>query len=323
MHELKNFQLYIYFKFKGKRGAITDTPLTKAIKTEKMEDIKRLLDEGVDCLLSNANEEFPLALAVKCGNPDIFLALAENRQFEGSNEPLKLAAKHGLNKALEVLIKKGGDPSLSTGYEKDSSLLLDALNDEKIDIVRVLIQNEADVNMVNKLGKNALALALEKPNLEEFLMPIISQTKNVDKRLGYYNDETALMQACKMGNVQAIKALLQYNSNPNLFDRNGKTALHIACENGHKEAVQLLIEHNANLNIQDENNQLPIDLVDAHKREEIEYLLKTKGVDEETNVQARQINLAVAYQNLMDNMAKMIILGEETHPVERLKRQHP
>merc|ERR1711935_990709 len=61
---------------------------------------------------------------------------------------------------------------------------------------------------------------------------------------------TPLYIAARNGHVDAVRALLEHNADPNLAttDEYGATPLYIAAQNGHVDAVQALLEQNANPN---------------------------------------------------------------------------
>jgi len=57
------------------------------------------------------------------------------------------------------------------------------------------------------------------------------------------------MFACKSGNIQLVKDLLQNgNVDINYRAKDGKTALMMACEHNQLEVVKLLVNSNVNIN---------------------------------------------------------------------------
>ena len=56
------------------------------------------------------------------------------------------------------------------------------------------------------------------------------------------NDYTALMLACKTGQIEIARLLLEQEVNVNLQSRHGDTALMFACKQGYTEIVQLLMQ---------------------------------------------------------------------------------
>lgn len=73
--------------------------------------------------------------------------------------------------------------------------------------------------------------------------------------------KTPLMYACKKGNLEAIKLLLEYGADIDLQSYDEDTALIMAIsgsidnikENGNKKIVELLLKQGANANLQNED----------------------------------------------------------------------
>lgn len=75
--------------------------------------------------------------------------------------PLCIAAEYGYDVLVKELIKKGGDPNITSGEDKDTPLILAAgRGHEKV--AKVLLENGADKDMGNKFGDTALDVAEEK-----------------------------------------------------------------------------------------------------------------------------------------------------------------
>ncbi len=76
-----------------------------------------------------------------------------------------LAARHGYLGILQILYKAGGDLNkIST--DRDNSPLMDAASEGHHEIVRFLINHEADLERKSKSGQTALALAVGNKNLD-------------------------------------------------------------------------------------------------------------------------------------------------------------
>ena len=63
------------------------------------------------------------------------------------------------------------------------------------------------------------------------------------------HNETALMTACKTGNVDAIDLLLLFGANPNITNDDGRTCIHYTvigiCS---REVLQVIIAHGVDVN---------------------------------------------------------------------------
>ena len=54
-----------------------------------------------------------------------------------------------------------------------------------------------------------------------------------------------LLDACRTGDLQTVKELIENKVNINQFDKNKSTPLHLAVSKGHIEIAQLLLENGA------------------------------------------------------------------------------
>ena len=56
------------------------------------------------------------------------------------------------------------------------------------------------------------------------------------------------VNACKMGDISKVEAMLKQGIDPNVTDDFGSTGLMVAAVNGHIEIIQLLLKYGANIN---------------------------------------------------------------------------
>ena len=59
------------------------------------------------------------------------------------------------------------------------------------------------------------------------------------------NTENKLCEACKTGDIQAVKECLRQGERVDSRDNMGKSCLYLACANGHTEIVKILLEAGA------------------------------------------------------------------------------
>jgi len=87
-----------------------------------------------------------------------------------------------------------------------------AYEKNNINIIKLLLENKADINYTDK------------------------------------NDNTILHKACKENNVELAKFLIKKGANINCKNEDDNTALHIVCKNNNEELIKLLINKGANIN---------------------------------------------------------------------------
>jgi hypothetical protein len=118
-----------------------------------------------------------------------------------------------------------------------------AAENGRVDVVKVLIQNGADLNAVDINKCTALHRAAEDGHVDVVKL-LLQNGADVNAFEEYYL--TALhITAKESGNVDVAKVLIQNGANVNAVDRDHKTALHWAAKNGHVDVAQVLIQHGA------------------------------------------------------------------------------
>lgn len=112
----------------------------------------------------------------------------------------------------------------------------------QLEVVKILIENGADVNMKDGANWTALTCSAKKgyDSVVKFLLEHGAETDNKESP-GY----TALSLASIHGYEKTVEVLLQYKANVNIPDNEGRTALDKAVERNHKRIIELLKEHGA------------------------------------------------------------------------------
>ena len=101
----------------------------------------------------------------------------------------------------------------------------------------------------------------------------------VKKILAQNKDKTtAIMGACFLGDLDAVKKLLSEGVHVNVKEpAYGNTPLCFASFGGHKEIVKLLIDKGADVNVKNKLGGTPISLASAKSYQELVDLLKKSG----------------------------------------------
>ena len=96
---------------------------------------------------------------------------------------------------------------------------------------------------------------------------------------------TALFNAVSLGHVEATKALLAHEANPNHAAENGVTCLHIAASFGHVKILEMLLDSGADMNVPHPFAQTtPLHFAAEMGRSDVIKLLCSRGA----NVHARK-----------------------------------
>ena len=197
-----------------------ETPLMYAIMKGYKETVKILIENKADINKRNRNNANALIYAYMYGHDDIANILLQNGSDSldkslkvchlnqstllNLNVPLINAAHYSTN---EVFLQKLIDSGAYKDYDYDTALR-EAASYNNINAVKVLLKNNADVNVQNKygIGMTALMWACRKGNLEMTKMLLDAGADKSIKRGNY----DALYYAREYGkNEEIIKLLTQ------------------------------------------------------------------------------------------------------------------
>jgi palmitoyltransferase len=146
-----------------------------------------------------------------------------------------------------------------------------AANKGNIPLLKLLIDNGANVDAVTNLGKNVMHMAAEgnQPSMLIYLITEEHQSsQSVDE-----SGSTPLHWACYAGAEEAVNFLLNLNVDINEQDKEKLTPLHLATNEGRENIVLKLLQKNADKNIPNNKGELPIDLARKKNHKRIEQIL--------------------------------------------------
>jgi len=124
----------------------------------------------------------------------------------------------------------------------DLIFFVDAVRENRIDEVKELLRDGADVNTKDMFGGN-----------------------------------TGLHWAARQGAAEMARLLIDNRANPNARNDNDETPLHWAAAEGHKEIVVMLIARGAKINAAAAGGETPLRRAQAHKQDEIARILIAAG----------------------------------------------
>ena len=150
--------------------------------------------------------------------------------------------------------------------------LMEAAASENIPVVKYFMEKNADVNTTNKLGADALTIALASgdPELATILLKNGANANLKWNKKGL----THLMNAARNGHSAVVSVLIAHQARINDQDDLGNTALHYAAAQGFKEIVNELLRAGAIKEIQNSNQKKAIDLASEEGFSFIEQALK-------------------------------------------------
>ena len=109
--------------------------------------------------------------------------------------------------------------------------------------------------------------------------PVVEAAQPAESSKPLSKANSALMDAAKKGNIEAIKQHLTDGADVNVKGIGGMTPLHRATREGHKEASELLISNSADVNAKDKRGRTPLHRAAREGHKEVVELLIIKDAD--------------------------------------------
>ena len=244
--------------------------LIKAIGNVNMQD-----NYGFTALMA-AVQSGHMDTVAQSGHTDIveMKADVDKQNKKDGFTSLRMAAKKGYLDIVKYLIEADADVNLQD--KKGDLALIMAANQGHIDTVRYLIEANASVNMQNEEGATALLLAAQNGHMDIVKCLIqLNSNVNMQSKDGY----TALIVAAQKGNMDIVRYLIEANAKVDMQTENGLTALQRACQYGHLGAAEHLIKANADVDLKDEDGLTPLRLASQYKHAHIVRLLIDTNCD--------------------------------------------
>lgn len=189
------------------------------------------------------------------------------------SEPLLKAVVEEDVAALRELIAYGANVNvLDTGY--DSTALDEAVSRGNEEMVRILLQAGADVNLKNKRGQTAI-LYLSEDSTAEILRELLDAGAKVSDR----DDDgaTPLIKTAAVDNAALVRAVLEAGADVNERNEAGQTALMLAAREDNTENVQLLLNAGANPHMKDNDGWTALKYAEDNSHTDTAALLKSYG----------------------------------------------
>ncbi|KAL1985149.1 hypothetical protein VTN96DRAFT_8171 [Rasamsonia emersonii] len=194
--------------------------------------------------------------------------------------PIHWAAAYNRLPIVELLAaNKYFDPDETDGSGWTPLMIAASLKNAEGDaIIDFLLRKDADVNMKNNLGQNALHFATSKSNLSTVRTLIAHKcsARVKDKR-----GQLPLHRAAAVGSIPILKILLEEGKSPvDAADNDGLTALHHAISEGHGDVAIQLLKAGADPLKRDNEGRYAIELApDSKVRKYILQTAEREGIE--------------------------------------------
>ena len=247
-----------------------------AIQEEALEAFKSAEQVGEEpmnqakMLLSASAEGHELVVA------KLLAAGAEANEVYHNDLALTKAAYRGHIEVTKMLLSAGADPNLER-FDGWTPLLLASQNGNTA-ITSLLLAAGADSEKTkdadHTTGSTALILASRVGNLDEIqiLLQYEANVKRVDKH-GY----GPLQWACQGGFTDILELLISHDAAVDEPDRQGRSGLHLASKYGYVDIVKMLLDNGAEMNRKDSRGETPLCLAESNGQVGVVTFLKAKG----------------------------------------------
>lgn len=225
------------------------TPLIIAVGNSYIDTAKILIENGANINAVDIEGWSALSYSVNNGDIEIAKLLLENKaKIKGE---LLIAIKSPIVESRINMMKLLIDNKANINYTDENGFnpLNIAIESGDMELTKFLITNGANVNSLMQDGVSLIGYAIAQNNMD-LLQILIENGANVNYTGGDSWADIPLMTASRLGLDNVVRILLTRNVDINAVDMNGNTALHTAALNSQLSVVKLLLEKNTNLDIQ-------------------------------------------------------------------------
>ena len=210
----------------NQRNDELDTILHYLAYFGQLELTQFLIENNASIDLRDDKDLTAFHLAANQGYIELVKFLAEhgadiNAPGQYGKRPIHLAAANGHLEIVKFLVEKGADIEPPQGKWNNSPALL-AASGNNIEIVKYLISKGANINTKGSFGNTLFGTAILNESNE--LLNILFENK-ADIEITDNYGRTPLIQAAKIGNSRFVTKLLANGAKKDAKDLKGKTAL--------------------------------------------------------------------------------------------------
>jgi ankyrin repeat protein len=269
------------------------TPLAVAAWNNRREIAAYLIESGADVSIKIEGQDSILRWAAGKGYAEIVITLVESGkcsdELEEAGSTLLIPAVYGGEKQIvESLLDHGCNVDMA---DKDGNTPLMAAVNKSLEMVKLLVENNADLEMHDRYGMTALGMVARAGKLDvvkyliengatyqplnEFMCSPLCEASwaghvnivqhlleldgmDINYRSRSYDGATAIMNASIMGRTGIVEMLLREGEDPYKKDKTGKSFIHYAARGGSVPVLQIIGEHDLDLNEGDNAGITPV-----------------------------------------------------------------
>ncbi|KAF3236224.1 hypothetical protein TWF192_011501 [Orbilia oligospora] len=234
---------------------LNQKPLWWAAAFGSIEIVELLVKYGADLFTSNGAFQNAMHAAASNGHSHMILYLASIGL--GANgcdsqwcEPLHLAVRASHFEAVKTLIDLGALVNATDNKGWSSLEEAAALVEDNVKLVKLLLDNGADIESQDGDRISVLNRAVIVGN-KEVVRELVSRGARTDTRNNM--GRNILHECARHGRIEILKWLFEVGIEPKVDDLDrtiGMSPLYLAVENGHSDIVSALIKYGADVNLE-------------------------------------------------------------------------
>lgn len=195
-----------------------------------------------------------------------------NLLMQDRKGPLALACQYAKHKMVKLLVDNLADINVKDNIGKTPLIWAALKSKKRIDSIKYLVEHKAEIN-VNCQSRQSPLLCVSRADNIEGIKYLIDNKADINAQDDY--PMTSLhWAALSSEGLQAIKYLVEHKADINLQDHINRTALFLAVFSDNFEAVQYLIEQGSDVAIKGENEDSVLDIALKNKSQKITKFLK-------------------------------------------------
>jgi len=265
-----------------------DPALHKAIRSNNISEVKKLINSGTDVNTENDWRISAVEVAIQSNHIEIVKYLLSQGASDKSG--MSSAAAHNNLEMVKLLISNG----FSHGYS-----VIYACEENNFEMLKALVTDGASVNISQKRKSGLFSKYYVSPiefavsnNNKPMVIYLMDHGVSIDDAVSecfsskkteilkeiatkYHNYNSLLIGAFESNNIELIDFLLLEGADINHKDEKGNSVLSYAAENGNIQNLKMCIEkYKQNINLQNNEGQTPLMLACNNKHiDAVNYLI--------------------------------------------------
>jgi len=186
------------------------------------------------------------------------------------------AAKQGDVAQVKALITSS---NINTQNKEGHTPLYAAVDQDRLEVARLLVAEGADVKTTDKYGYTPLHVAASH-NQKEIAVLLLTAGASVNNQQNQ-DGVTPLHMAALWGREAAAELLIAQGANVNAKSKSGQTSLHLATSWNRTKMVKLLLAKGADVNAKDAKGKTALSIAESKGNKELVDLLFANGAKTE------------------------------------------